>query len=65
MIRRCHGCGSTNVRRSAPRSLAERLMILLLCRPYRCLRCDLRYYSFAFSKRADRLAHGEKPRAEV
>jgi hypothetical protein len=60
MIRRCHGCGSTHVRRSAPRGL-EILMALLLIRPYRCLECDCRYYGFIFSKRARPLTESQSP----
>ncbi len=61
MVRRCPNCGSTNVRRSSPRSLADVLIFLLLHRPYRCHGCDFRYYGLAFSKRVYDASQNHKP----
>jgi len=50
-IRRCPQCKSTDVRRSFSPKWADKIMIFLIRRPYRCHHCGLRYYGFAFSAR--------------
>src|SRR5262249_47054940 len=37
---KCPGCNNTHWIRSAPRGFADRLAILRLKRPYRCLKCN-------------------------
>jgi len=52
VVRRCPYCGSSTVRRSRRQNLFEAIALpLLLLRPYRCQACDLRHYSFVFTKR--------------
>src|SRR5712691_11721876 len=52
LVRRCPYCGSSTVRRSRRQNLFEAIALpLLLLRPYRCHACDLRHYSFVFTKR--------------
>src|SRR3989454_4384477 len=52
LVRRCPYCGSSSVRRSKRQDLFEAIALpLLLLRPYRCQACDLRHYSFVFTKR--------------
>ncbi len=52
LVRRCPYCNSFVVRRSKRQNLFEFAVLpLFLLRPYRCQACDLRHYSFVFSKR--------------
>ena len=53
MWRRCPECHSEQVRLSTHVSTAEKFLMLVLLRPYRCESCDLRYYGFLFSRRKD------------
>jgi len=42
---RCPGCEETqNIRRSHRRNIAERLLSLFGCRPFRCNACGLRFW---------------------
>ena len=52
VVRTCPHCQSVNVRRSRRKGFFERFLLpLLLVRPYRCQKCDLRHYNFIFSRR--------------
>ena len=52
IVRTCPHCQSVNVRRSRRKGPFERILLpLLLVRPYRCQKCDLRHYNFIFSRR--------------
>lgn len=49
----CPGCGSHDVHRSQRWGVIEcALLPLLLVRPYRCERCDFRYFGLVFATRA-------------
>jgi len=50
LIRRCPYCDSFEVHRSRPQSVFERLALLLLLRPFRCMNCNGRHYNFVFAK---------------
>jgi hypothetical protein len=44
----CIYCGAKQNRRSRRRELKERMMWMILRAPYRCLRCNDRYYGWYF-----------------
>ncbi len=54
-VRTCPFCESTRMSRSARKGFFERVVIaFFLLRPYRCVECDGRYYSFTFLKKVPR-----------
>jgi hypothetical protein len=42
---RCSNCGSPDVRRSHSRGLLDRFMVMFRKAPFRCRRCERRFYS--------------------
>jgi len=62
MKRCCPDCQSRNVRRSVRRGILEIVgLSLILMRPFRCERCDTRYYGLVFAGRSK----GETPRKRI
>ncbi len=48
----CPNCGSTDVHRSLRWGMVECVFLpILLTRPYRCERCDFRYFGLIFMSR--------------
>ena len=43
----CPHCGSAQVSRSRRRGIVDTLLMVVLLRPYRCLKCDGRSYQFS------------------
>lgn len=52
LVRRCPKCQSNDIRRSRSQG-SDAIAILLLLRPYRCLKCWHRYFGFVFAKREE------------
>ncbi len=61
--RHCPGCQSRDVRRSVRWGLYETCILpIILMRPYRCHRCDSRFFGFIFAGREKRIPQNEDKR---
>lgn len=48
---KCPVCGNADIHRSHRRGLFERMLSLILLRPFRCMDCNKRFWRFARGKK--------------
>jgi hypothetical protein len=49
-MKSCPECGSTKIHLSRRRGIEERIILaMIFVRPFRCLRCDARFYRWSLS----------------